>query len=169
MQGFFNVQESKGDLTQDHYLNSPPIEPSLKEFSHTRKIPRWSGRDSNPRLRAQRQARSPLSHQTTLVPLRVHPGKAPRLSPFVVSIRDVNKPITDFLSHSNILSHPAGNLDPLSDDADPCIEGGGGGSNMVAVAIFMVAQFCIGCGGSPLFTLGTTYIDDHVRRESSAM
>src|SRR5277367_2734503 len=55
MQGFFNVQESKGDLTRDHYLNSPPIEPSLKGFSHTRKIPRWSGRDSNP-LRAQRQA-----------------------------------------------------------------------------------------------------------------
>src|SRR5277367_4673465 len=66
MQGFSNVQESKGDLTRDHYLNSPPIEPSLKEFSHTRKIPRWSGRDSNPRLRAQRQARRPLSHQTTL-------------------------------------------------------------------------------------------------------
>src|SRR5277367_4314744 len=66
MQGFFNMQESKGDLIRDHYLNSPPIEPSLKEFSHTRKIPRWSGRDSNPRLRAQRQARSPLSHPTTL-------------------------------------------------------------------------------------------------------
>src|SRR5277367_5447792 len=66
-QGFFNVQESKGDLTRDHCLNSPPIELSLKEFSHTRKIPRWSGRDSNPRLRAQRQARSKLSHPTTLV------------------------------------------------------------------------------------------------------
>src|SRR5277367_4436904 len=66
MQGFFYVQESKGDLTRDHYLNSPPIEPSLKEFSHTRKDPRWSGRDSNLRLRAQRQARSPLSHPTTL-------------------------------------------------------------------------------------------------------
>src|SRR5277367_4172185 len=45
-------------------------EPRFKEFSHTRKIPRWSGRDSNPRLRVQRQARSPLSHPTTLV-LRV--------------------------------------------------------------------------------------------------
>src|SRR5277367_3696274 len=49
----------KRDLTLDHYLNTPPIEPSLKEFSNTRKIPRWSGKDSNPRLRAQRQARSP--------------------------------------------------------------------------------------------------------------
>src|SRR5277367_3116807 len=65
-EGSFYVQESKGDLTRDHYLRSPPIEPSLTEFSHTRKIPRWSGRDSNPRLRAQRQARSPLSHQTAL-------------------------------------------------------------------------------------------------------
>src|SRR5277367_1519970 len=37
-------------------LNSPPIELSLTEFSHTRKIPRLSGRDSNPRLRPQRQA-----------------------------------------------------------------------------------------------------------------
>src|SRR5277367_244888 len=65
-EGSFYAQESKGDLTLDHYLNSPPIEPSLKEFSHNRKIPRWSGWDSNPRLRAQRQACSPLSHQTTL-------------------------------------------------------------------------------------------------------
>ena len=27
----------------------------------------------------------------------------------------------------------------------------------------MVAQFLLGCGGSPLFTLGTTYIDNHVK------
>src|SRR5277367_2135846 len=67
MRVLFNVQESKGDLTRDHYLNSPPIEASLTEFSHTRKIPRWSGRDSNPCLRAQTQARSPLSHPTTLI------------------------------------------------------------------------------------------------------
>src|SRR5277367_6058263 len=60
------VQESMGNLTRDHYLNSPPIELSLTEFSHTRKIPSLSGRDSNPHLRAQRQARNPLSHPTTL-------------------------------------------------------------------------------------------------------
>ena len=66
MQGFFNVQESKGDLTRDHYLNSPPIELSLKEFSHTRKISWWSDRDPSPRVRAQRQARSPLSLPITL-------------------------------------------------------------------------------------------------------
>src|SRR5277367_5432090 len=68
-EGSFTCKRARGDLTRDHYLNSPPIEPSLKAFSHTRKIPRWSGRDSNPRLRAQRQARSPLSHPTTLFEL----------------------------------------------------------------------------------------------------
>ena len=29
-EGSFYAQESKGDLTRDHYLNSSPIEPSLK-------------------------------------------------------------------------------------------------------------------------------------------
>src|SRR5277367_1374098 len=36
MHGFFNLQESNGDLTRDHYLNSPPIEPSVTEFLLTR-------------------------------------------------------------------------------------------------------------------------------------
>ena len=39
MQGFFYVQESNEDLTLDHYLSYPPIEPSLKEFLYfTRKF-----------------------------------------------------------------------------------------------------------------------------------
>ena len=33
----------------------------------------------------------------------------------------------------------------------------------------MVAQFLLGCGGSPLFTLGTTYIDNHVKVGSSGV
>jgi len=33
----------------------------------------------------------------------------------------------------------------------------------------MVAQLLLGCGGSPLFTLGTTYIDNHVKRDSSSV
>ena len=37
-QGFFNEKESKGDLTRDHYLISPPIEALLKEFSHPKKF-----------------------------------------------------------------------------------------------------------------------------------
>lgn len=35
--------------------------------------------------------------------------------------------------------------------------------------VFVVAQLLLGCGGSPLLTLGTTYVDDHVRPESSSM
>lgn len=35
--------------------------------------------------------------------------------------------------------------------------------------LFVLAQLLLGCGGSPLFTLGTTYIDDHVRSESASL
>ncbi|KAH9424583.1 Solute carrier organic anion transporter member 5A1 [Dermatophagoides pteronyssinus] len=35
--------------------------------------------------------------------------------------------------------------------------------------VFMLAMVLIGCGGTPIFTLGTTYIDDHVPKESSSM
>lgn len=35
--------------------------------------------------------------------------------------------------------------------------------------LFVLAQLLLGCGGSPLFTLGTTYIDDHVRPESASL
>ncbi|KAK3878540.1 hypothetical protein Pcinc_016839 [Petrolisthes cinctipes] len=50
---------------------------------------------------------------------------------------------------------------------DNCIKGSR--SNVVPVLFFMLAQLLLGAGGSPLFTLGTTYIDDHVKRESSSM
>lgn len=33
----------------------------------------------------------------------------------------------------------------------------------------MIAQILLGSGGSPLFTLGTIYVDDHVKNESSSM
>lgn len=33
----------------------------------------------------------------------------------------------------------------------------------------LYSQLLLGCGGSPLFTLGTTYIDNHVKRDSSSM
>ncbi|XP_042220869.1 solute carrier organic anion transporter family member 3A1-like isoform X2 [Homarus americanus] len=50
---------------------------------------------------------------------------------------------------------------------DNCIKGSR--SNVMPVMFFMLAQLLLGAGGSPLFTLGTTYIDDHVKRESSSM
>lgn len=37
------------------------------------------------------------------------------------------------------------------------------------VFIFVIAQLLLGIGGSPLFTLGTTYVDDHVKTENSAL
>ncbi|XP_076056544.1 organic anion transporting polypeptide 30B isoform X2 [Oratosquilla oratoria] len=48
-----------------------------------------------------------------------------------------------------------------------CIKGSR--SNVMPVMFFMIAQLLLGAGGSPLFTLGTTYIDDHVKRENSSM
>jgi hypothetical protein len=35
--------------------------------------------------------------------------------------------------------------------------------------LFMLAQLLLGCGGSPLFTLGITYVDDHVPADSSSI
>ncbi len=33
----------------------------------------------------------------------------------------------------------------------------------------MLAQLLLGCSGSPIFTLGTTYIDDHVKRDTASV
>lgn len=35
--------------------------------------------------------------------------------------------------------------------------------------LFMIAMVLLGCGGSPLFTLGITYVDDHVPESSSSV
>jgi len=51
---------------------------------------------------------------------------------------------------------------------DNCIEQADE-SSALPIFIFMIAQLLLGCGGSPLFTLGTTYIDNHVKRDSSSM
>uniref|UniRef100_A0A1B0D282 Major facilitator superfamily (MFS) profile domain-containing protein n=1 Tax=Phlebotomus papatasi TaxID=29031 RepID=A0A1B0D282_PHLPP len=50
---------------------------------------------------------------------------------------------------------------------DNCIQGKS--STFGPVLLFVIAQLLLGCGGSPLFTLGTTYVDDHVKTESSSM
>lgn len=67
---------------------------------------------------------------------------------------------------SNGLSNPA--LAPSNNiRGDTCIEGKS--SAFGPVMLFVIAQLLLGCGGSPLFTLGTTYVDDHVRAENSSM
>ncbi|XP_067138869.1 solute carrier organic anion transporter family member 3A1 [Centruroides vittatus] len=65
--------------------------------------------------------------------------------------------------------HPSHFLNPPAAETDPklCIEGRS--SNVLYIMIFMLAQILIGCGGSPIFTLGITYIDDHVKKESSSL
>jgi organic anion transporter 3A len=50
---------------------------------------------------------------------------------------------------------------------DNCIQGSP--STAAPVMLFLLAQLLLGCGGSPLFTLGTTYIDDHVRPDSASL
>lgn len=68
--------------------------------------------------------------------------------------------LSNGLSHSPLAPH--NNL-----RGDNCIEGKS--STFGPVLLFVIAQMLLGCGGSPLFTLGTTYIDDHVRTESASI
>ena len=51
---------------------------------------------------------------------------------------------------------------------DNCIKEGSK-SSALPIFIFMMAQLFIGSGGSPLFTLGTAYIDDHVPRDAASV
>lgn len=48
---------------------------------------------------------------------------------------------------------------------ETCIDKNAG--NLLYVAILIVAQILIGTGGTPIFTLGTTYIDNHVPKDKS--
>ncbi|XP_037957068.1 solute carrier organic anion transporter family member 5A1 isoform X2 [Teleopsis dalmanni] len=66
---------------------------------------------------------------------------------------------------SSGLSNPP--LAPHTLREDNCLEGKS--STFGPVLLFVIAQLLLGCGGSPLFTLGTTYVDDHVKTESSSM
>lgn len=66
---------------------------------------------------------------------------------------------------SSGLSNPP--LAPHTLREDNCLEGKS--STFGPVLLFVLAQILLGCGGSPLFTLGTTYVDDHVKTESSSM
>ena len=74
----------------------------------------------------------------------------------------------------SIFALPGLNSPPLGPNSnfisreDNCIEKANESSAM-PIFIFMIAQLLLGCGGSPLFTLGTTYIDNHVKRDDSSM
>ncbi|RWS28314.1 solute carrier organic anion transporter family member 5A1-like protein, partial [Leptotrombidium deliense] len=60
-------------------------------------------------------------------------------------------------------------INPPSQEADPSLCVDGGTYKAPHILIFMLAMVLIGCGGTPIFTLGTIYIDDHVKKESSSM
>ncbi|OQV14380.1 Solute carrier organic anion transporter family member 5A1 [Hypsibius exemplaris] len=67
----------------------------------------------------------------------------------------------DHLKHiPNIVSDPCSNT-TAADDTNY--------SHKIYIFIFIAAEILMGGGGSPIFTLGSTYIDDHVRKENSAM
>ncbi|XP_055541090.1 solute carrier organic anion transporter family member 5A1 [Wyeomyia smithii] len=66
---------------------------------------------------------------------------------------------------SNSLSNPPLTTHNLR--GDNCLKSKA--STFGPVILFVIAQILLGGGGSPLFTLGTTYVDDHVRKESSSM
>ncbi|XP_063220390.1 solute carrier organic anion transporter family member 5A1 [Bacillus rossius redtenbacheri] len=68
------------------------------------------------------------------------------------------------LSSASLSAPP---LAPHSTRIDNCIQGSP--STLVPVVLFVVSQLLLGCGGSPLFTLGTTYIDDHVCPDSALL
>jgi organic anion transporter 3A len=57
---------------------------------------------------------------------------------------------------------------PTRDREDNCIKETSW-SAAFPIFIFMLAQLLLGCSGSPIFTLGTTYIDDHVKRDTASV
>ena len=54
---------------------------------------------------------------------------------------------------------------PSEDKLGICVDDGSG--NVVLVVVLILAQVLVGTGGSPLYTLGTTYIDNHVSKDKS--
>ncbi|CAO1319586.1 unnamed protein product [Diamesa serratosioi] len=84
----------------------------------------------------------------------------------VVSLRDQDIDLGRLGHGFSQLSNPA--LTPHNNLREPnCLESKS--STFGPVLFFVIGQVLLGCGSSPLFTLGTTYVDDHVRKESSSM
>lgn len=84
----------------------------------------------------------------------------------LVSVRE-HEPhsLSHLLGQSGLSNPPLAPHNKLR--GDNCIQSKS--STFGPVLLFVIAQLLLGCGGSPLFTLGTTYVDDHVRKESSSM
>lgn len=83
----------------------------------------------------------------------------------LVSVRESEMGLSHLLGQSGLSNPPLAPHNKLR--GDNCIQSKS--STFGPVLLFVIAQLLLGCGGSPLFTLGTTYVDDHVKKESSSM
>jgi organic anion transporter 3A len=85
----------------------------------------------------------------------------------LVSVRDQDMGLGRIGQHISKLSNPALTTHNNLQRSNNCIKSNP--STFGPVFFFVVAQVLLGCGGSPLFTIGTIYVDDHVKKESSSM
>lgn len=83
----------------------------------------------------------------------------------LVSVREQEMGLSHLLGQSGLSNPPLAPHNKLR--GDNCISSKP--TTFGPVLLFVVAQLLLGIGGSPLFTLGTTYVDDHVKKESSSM
>lgn len=83
----------------------------------------------------------------------------------LVSVQEPERSLSHLLGQSGLSNPPLAPHNKLR--GDNCLQSKS--STFGPVMLFVLAQLLLGCGGSPLFTLGTTYVDDHVKKESSSM
>ena len=87
-------------------------------------------------------------------------------SPFLEKASSFINPPVGSPSTTMMMMTPAADDPTCSEEAQALY---GTGTVAPQMLVFMFAMVLIGCGGTPIFTLGTTYIDDHVPKESSSM
>lgn len=85
----------------------------------------------------------------------------------LVSVREHDMGLGRIGQHIGKLSNPALTTHNNLQRSNNCIKSNP--STFGPVFFFVIAQVLLGCGGSPLFTIGTIYVDDHVKKESSSM
>ena len=75
----------------------------------------------------------------------------------------------DLSGNESVLTATTTPATPIIPKTDPkcLIDGKASSAQYVVVLIF--GQVLLGIGGSPIFTLGTTYIDNHVSKEKSSI